>query len=114
MRGVNKVLLMGALGKDPEFQTLEGNIPVAKFSVATTESYKDNNGNLVSNTEWHFVVVWRGLALLAQKYLKKGSRVFVEGRLKTRSWEDKAGSKKFTTEIVADNLLLLDKPEQEM
>jgi single-strand DNA-binding protein len=90
-------------------QFLEGNIGVAKFSLATTETYKDRSGKLISQTEWHTVVLWRGLAELAQKYLHKGSLVYIEGRLKTRSWEDKEGNKKFATEIVGDNLIMLDK-----
>ncbi len=109
MRGVNRVMLIGNLGKDPEMQFLEGNIAVAKFSLATTETYKDRNGKQISQTEWHTVVLWRGLAELAQKYLHKGSLVYIEGRLKTRSWEDKEGNKKFATEIVGDNLIMLDK-----
>ena len=109
MRGVNRVMLIGNLGKDPDMQFLEGNIGVAKFSLATTETYKDRSGKLISQTEWHTIVLWRGLAELAQKYLHKGSLVYIEGRLKTRSWEDKEGNKKFATEIVADNLIMLDK-----
>lgn len=109
MRGVNKVMLIGNLGKDPDMQFLEGNIAVAKFSLATTEMYKDKSGKLVSQTEWHTIVLWRGLAELAQKYLHRGSLVYIEGRLKTRSWEDKEGNKKFATEIVGDNLIMLDK-----
>ena len=109
MRGVNRVMLIGNLGKDPDMQFLEGNIAVAKFSLATTESYKDRSGKLISQTEWHTVVLWRGLAELAQKYLHKGSLVYIEGRLKTRSWEDKEGNKKFATEIIGDNLIMLDK-----
>lgn len=109
MRGVNRVMLIGNLGKDPEMQYLEGNIGVAKFSLATTETYKDRGGRLVSQTEWHIVVLWRGLADLAQKYLHKGSLVYIEGRLRTRSWEDKEGNKKFATEVVGDNLIMLDK-----
>jgi len=109
MRGVNRVMLIGNLGKDPDIQFLEGNIGVAKFSLATTETYKDRSGKLISQTEWHTVVLWRGLAELAQKYLHRGSLVYIEGRLKTRSWEDKEGNKKFATEIVGDNLIMLDK-----
>lgn len=109
MRGVNRVILIGNLGKDPDMQFLEGNIAVAKFSLATTETYKDRSGKLISQTEWHTVVLWRGLAELAQKYLHKGSLVYIEGRLKTRSWEDKEGNKKFATEIIGDNLIMLDK-----
>ncbi|HEV3223640.1 MAG TPA: single-stranded DNA-binding protein [Puia sp.] len=109
MRGVNRVMLIGNLGKDPDVQYLEGNIGVAKFSLATTETFKDRTGKLISQTEWHTVVLWRGLAELAQKYLHKGSLVYIEGRLRTRSWEDKDGNKKFATEVVGDNLIMLDK-----
>ena len=109
MRGVNKVILIGNLGKDPEIQYLEGNIPVAKFPLATTETYKDKLGKLISQTEWHNVVLWRGLAELSQKYLHKSSLVYIEGRLKTRYWEDRDHNKKVATEIIADNLIMLDK-----
>lgn len=109
MRGVNRVTLIGNLGKNPDVQYLDGNIGVAKFSLATTETFKDKNGKLISQTEWHTIVLWRGLADLAQKYLRKGSLVYIEGRLKTRSWEDKDGHKKFATEIVGENLIMLDK-----
>ena len=109
MRGVNRVMLIGNLGKDPDVQTLEGNIAVAKFPLATTETFKDRSGKLVSQTEWHTVVLWRGLADLAHKYLHKGSLVYIEGRLRTRSWEDKEGNRKFATEVVGDNLIMLDK-----
>ena len=105
MRGVNRVMLIGNLGKDPDVQFLEGNIAVAKFPLATTETYKDRAGKLISQTEWHTVVLWRGLAELAQKYLHKGSLIYVEGR----SWDDREGNKKFATEIVGDNLIMLDK-----
>ena len=109
MRGVNRVMLIGNLGKDPDLQTLEGNIGVAKFPLATTETFKDRGGKLISQTEWHTVVLWRGLADLASKYLHKGSLVYIEGRLRTRSWEDKEGRHKFATEVVGDNLIMLDK-----
>src|SRR5215475_13101956 len=109
MRGVNRVMLIGNLGKDPDVQFLDGNIAVAKFSLATTETFKDRAGKLISQTEWHTVVLWRGLDELAQKYLHKGSLVYIEGRLRTRSWEDKEGNKKFATEVVGDNLIMLDK-----
>lgn len=112
MRGVNRVMLIGNLGRDPDLQYLEGNIAVAKFPLATTETFKDKNGNLVSQTEWHTVVLWRGLAELAQKYLHKGSLVFIEGRLRTRNWEDKDKIKRFSTEIVGDNLVMLDKRKE--
>jgi single-strand DNA-binding protein len=109
MRGVNRVTLIGNLGKDPELQHLEGNIAVAKFPLATTETFKDKNGQTTSQTEWHTVVLWRGLAELAQKYLHKGSLVYIEGRLRTRNWEDKDKNRRFSTEIVGDNLIMLDK-----
>ena len=109
MRGVNRVMLIGNLGKDPDMQFLEGNIAVAKFPLATTETFKDRTGKLVSQTEWHTVVLWRGLAELAQKYLHKSSLVYIEGRLRTRSWDDKDGNRKFATEVVGDNLIMLDK-----
>ena len=102
-------MLIGNLGKDPDVQFLEGNIAVAKFPLATTETFKDRSGKLISQTEWHTVVLWRGLAELAQKYLHKGSLVYIEGRLRTRSWEDKEGVRKFATEVVGDNLIMLDK-----
>lgn len=102
-------MLIGNLGKDPDVQFLEGNIAVAKFPLATTETFKDRSGKLVSQTEWHTVVLWRGLAELAQKYLHKGSLVYIEGRLRTRSWEDREANRKFATEVVGDNLIMLDK-----
>ncbi len=109
MRGVNKVILVGNLGRDPEIQYLPGNIAVAKFSLATTENFKDKSGKQVAQTEWHTVVLWRGLAELAAKYLHKGSLVYIEGRLHTRSWEDKDLHRKHATEIIGDNLIMLDK-----
>ena len=109
MRGINRVMLIGNLGKDPDVQHLEGNIAVAKFPLATTETFKDRTGKLISQTEWHTVVLWRGLAELAQKYLHKSSLVYIEGRLRTRSWDDKDGNRKFATEVVGDNLIMLDK-----
>ena len=113
MRGVNHVFLIGNLGKDPEIQYIEGNIPVAKFPLATTETYKDKKGNTVPQTEWHNIVLWRGLAELASTYLHKGSLVHIEGSLRTRSWEDKDKNKRFMTEIIASNLVMLDKRTSE-
>src|ERR1700722_17495857 len=113
MRGVNRVVLIGNLGKEPDIQYLEGNIGVAKFPLATTETYKDRSGTLVSQTEWHTVVLWRGLAELAQKYLHKGSLVYIEGRIRTRNWEDKDKNRRFSTEIVGDNLVMLDKRKEQ-
>lgn len=109
MRGVNKVTLVGNLGRDPDIQYIEGEIPVAKFPLATTEMRKERNGNVISETEWHTVVLWRGLAELASKYLHKGSLVYIEGRLRTRSWEDKDKNRRFQTEIVGENLVMLEK-----
>lgn len=113
MRGVNRVVLIGNLGREPDLQHLEGNIAVAKFPLATTETYKDKNGNLVSQTEWHTVVLWRGLAELAQRYLHKGSLIYLEGRIRTRTWEDKEKNKRFSTEIIGDNLVMLDKRKEQ-
>ncbi len=109
MRGVNRVVLIGNLGRDPDVQRLEGNIAVAKFPLATTESYKDKEGKTVSQTEWHTVVLWRGLAELAERFLHKGSLVYIEGRLRTRNWEDAQNVRRYATEIVADNLVMLDR-----
>jgi single-strand DNA-binding protein len=109
MRGVNHVFLIGNLGKDPEIIYLEGNIPVAKFPLATTEKTKDKNGIALPQTEWHHIVLWRGLAELAAKYLHKGSLVHIEGSLRTRSWEDKDKIRRYQTEIVASNLVMLEK-----
>ena len=113
MRGLNKVTLIGNLGKDPEVQTLENEVKVAKFSVATTENFKDDKGQSRSNTDWHSVVLWRSMAELAEKYLHKGSLVYVEGKLKTRSYDDKDGQKRYVTEVVAEQLIMLDKKENE-
>ena len=105
---VNKVILVGHLGNDPEVRALDGGVNLARISVATTETYTDKNtGDKVSNTEWHRVVMWRGLATVAEKYLKKGSLVYIEGRLKTRSWEDENKQTRYTTEIVADQMTML-------
>lgn len=109
MRGINKVILIGNLGKDPDIQVIDGNIPVAKFPLATTESYRDKTGKHLSSTEWHSIVLWRGLADLAEKHLHKGSLVYIEGKLKTRYWEDRDQNKRSVTEIVAESLIMLDK-----
>lgn len=109
MRGVNKVTLVGNLGRDPDIQYIEGDIPIAKFPLATTEMRKERNGHVISETEWHSIVLWRGLAELAHKYLHKGSLIYLEGRLRTRSWEDKEKNKRFQTEIVGENLVMLEK-----
>ena len=107
MAGVNKVILVGNLGKDPEVRHLDNGVAVANFSLATTENYKNKAGERVSQTEWHNIVVWRGLAEVAEKYLKKGASVYIEGKIKTRKWEDKEGNTRYNTEILADNMTML-------
>ncbi len=107
MAGVNKVILVGNLGKDPEVRYLDGGVAVANFPLATSESYKDKSGNRIDQTEWHNVVLWRGLAEITEKYLKKGSQVYIEGKIRSRSWDDKEGIKRYTTEIVADNMTMI-------
>lgn len=107
MSGVNKVILVGRLGKDPEVRHLENGATVANFSMATSETYKDRTtGERREQTEWHNVVLWRGLAEVAEKYVKKGDMIYVEGKLKTRSWE-KDGVTRYTTEVVGDNMTML-------
>lgn len=107
MSGVNKVILVGNLGKDPEVRTIESGKKVANFSLATSETYKDRDGNKKEKTEWHSVVLWDKLAEIAEKYLSKGSTVYIEGKLQTRSWDDKDGNKRYTTEVVGQNLTML-------
>lgn len=105
---VNKVILIGNLGKDPEIRRLENGGVVANFSIATSESYIEKaSGEKREVTDWHNIVVWRGLAEVTEKFLKKGMKVYVEGKLKTRSWQDKEGSTRYTTEVVADELTIL-------
>ena len=106
--GVNKVILIGNLGADPEIRHTGGNVPVTTLRVATTERYKDRNGERQERTEWHNVVLWRGLAEIAERYLRKGSTIYIEGRLETRSWEDKNGQKRYTTEVIATDMTMLD------
>ena len=108
MAGVNKVILVGNLGKDPEVRHLESGVMVANFPLATTESYRDRNtGERRQTTEWHNIVLWRGLAEISEKYLKKGNQVYIEGKLRTRSWQDQEGNTRYTTEVVADNMTML-------
>ena len=106
MSGVNRVILVGHLGKDPEVRHLDGNVTVASFPLATSESY-NKDGKRIEQTEWHNIVMWRGLADVAAKYLQKGKLVYIEGKLRTRSFEDKEGHKKYSTEVVAENFTLL-------
>ena len=108
MAGVNKVILVGNLGKDPEVRALENGVKVARFSLATSESYTDRqSGQRVDQTEWHNIVIWRGLAEVAEKYLRKGNQVYIEGKLQTRSYQDKEGVTKYSTEVVAQNMTML-------
>jgi single-strand DNA-binding protein len=111
MAGVNKVILIGNLGKDPEVRYLDSGVVVTKFSLATTENYKNKEGERVSQTEWHNIVLWRGLAEVAEKWLKKGSSVYIEGKIRNRKWEDKEGNTRYTTEILGDNMTMLGKKE---
>ncbi|MTI31473.1 single-stranded DNA-binding protein [Xanthovirga aplysinae] len=109
MVGVNKAILIGRLGKDPEIRHLESGVAVANFTLATSESYtKRETGQKVEQTEWHNIVAWRRLAEITEQYLKKGSLVYIEGKITTRQWDDKEGNKRYTTEIVAQNLSMLD------
>lgn len=113
MAGVNKVILIGNLGKDPEVRYLEGGIAVANFPVATTETFRDKMGNKQEQTEWHQIVLWRKLAEVAEKYLRKGQQVYIEGKIRSRSWEDKEGNKRYTTEIFGDVLTILSRPQNQ-
>lgn len=114
MSGVNKVILIGNLGRDPEVRVIENDRKVAKFSMATTESWNDKTtGERVDKTEWHNIVLWRGLADVAEKYLKKGDKVYIEGKIRTRSYE-KDGVTKYFTEIVGDNMTMLSPKAGEM
>lgn len=109
MAGVNKVILIGNLGKDPEVRNLENNVKVVRFPLATTETYRDRSGNRTDRTEWHNVVLWRGLADVAESYLSKGSRIYLEGRIRYRQWDDKDGNKRYITEVEGENMLMLDR-----
>ena len=109
MAGVNKVILIGNLGRDPEIKYLEGNIARVGFSLATTEAFKDKAGNRIEQTEWHNIVMWRTQAENAEKLLKKGMQIYLEGKIHTRQWTDKDGQKKSLTEIVADTFKILQK-----
>lgn len=106
MSGVNKVILIGNLGKDPEVKYLESKVPVANFTLATNSSWKDKDGSKKEHTEWHNIVLWRGLAELAEKYLHKGDKIYLEGKLRTRSYE-KDNVTRYITEILGDNMTML-------
>lgn len=107
MAGINKVILVGNLGKDPEVRHLESGAVVANFSIATSEYYTDKSGQRITQTEWHNVVLWRRNAEVAEKYLTKGKQVYIEGKLRTRNWTDRDGVTRYTTEVVGDILQLL-------
>jgi single-strand DNA-binding protein len=107
MSGVNKVILIGRLGSDPESRATSGGKAVANFNIATSENYKDRNGERQEKTEWHRIVMFDRLAEIAQQYLNKGKLVYIEGRLQTRTWDDKDGNKRYTTEVVARNMQML-------
>ncbi len=105
-------MLIGNVGRDPEVRYLDGSngqAKVATFTLATTERYRDRNGETRENTEWHNIVAWRNTADVVEKFVKKGTQVYIEGRIRTRSWDDQTGNKRYTTEIIADNLQLLGK-----
>lgn len=104
---VNKVILIGNVGADPEVRYLEGGTAVANLRLATTERYRNKNGENIDQTEWHNIVLWRGLAEIVEKYVHKGMRLYIEGRIRTRSWDDQNGNKRYTTEIWADNMQML-------
>jgi single-strand DNA-binding protein len=110
---VNKVILVGNVGKDPEIRYLEGGTAVCSFPLATSESYRNRDGEKVTNTEWHNIVLWRGLAEIAERYVKKGAQLYIEGRIRTRSWDDKEGNKRYTTEVIADNMQMLGRKPDE-
>ncbi len=112
MSSVNKVILVGNLGADPEIKYFENGVSKASFSLATTETYTNKNGEKISNTEWHNVVLWRGLAGIAEKWLKKGNKVYIEGKLRHRSWDDADGNKKYITEIEGKEMVMLGSPNQ--
>ena len=108
---VNKAILVGNVGKDPEVRHLEGGTSVARFTLATSETYKNKAGEQVKNTEWHNIVAWRQLADLAEKYIRKGNQIYVEGKITNRQYDDKEGIKRYISEIVADNIRLLGRKE---
>ena len=114
---LNRAMLIGHVGANPEVRYVGAagsqNSKVAQFRLATTERYKDRDGNVKENTEWHNIVAWRGLADLAEKYIVKGTQLYIEGKIRTRSWEDKQGNKRYTTEILAEKIDLLGKPSSE-
>lgn len=106
-KGINKVILIGNVGKDPEVKHLDNGMVIANFPLATSETYRNKENNKVTTTEWHNIVLFKGQAEVAEKYVKKGDPLYIEGRIRTRSWEDKEGNKRYTTEIVGNNMQML-------
>lgn len=106
---VNKVILVGNVGKDPEVKHLENDLSLARFPMATSERFKNRQGERTERTEWHNIVVWRGLAKVVEDYVKKGSQLYIEGRIQTRKYQDRDGNDRYATEIVADNMQMLDR-----
>ena len=106
---INKVILIGNVGKDPEVRYIDNDVPVAHFPLATSETYRNRDGEKVTQTEWHNIVLWRGLAKVAENYVKKGHTLYIEGKIRSRSYEDRDGNKRYITEIVADNMQMLTK-----
>lgn len=111
MAGINKAILVGRLGKDPEIRYTPSGTAIANFTMATSENYKDKDGQKQERTEWHRIVAFGKLAEICGEYLAKGKQVYIEGRIQTRSWDDKDGNKKYMTEIVANTMQMLGKPE---
>jgi len=111
MGGLNKAMLIGNLGKDPEVKVLDNGAKIATFPLATSETYKDREGNKQTRTEWHNIVLWRGLADVAELYCRKGGQIYIEGRLSTRKWDDKDGHTRYTTEIIGDQMVLLSRAD---
>jgi single-strand DNA-binding protein len=107
MRSVNKVILVGHIGQDPEIRYTASQTPVCNFRLATNEGYKDSDGNFVEKTEWHTVVAWARLAEIVNEYMRKGQQVYVEGTLQTRTWEDREGNTRYTTEVKARDIIML-------
>ena len=113
MRGLNKVIIIGHVGKDPEIRYTQSGTAVANFSVATTENWKDKSGENRERTEWHNIVAWEGIAKVCDQYLRKGRQVYIEGKIQTRKWKDNKGNDRRSTEIVANNIIMLGPKEEQ-
>ena len=107
-RTLNKVMLIGNVGKDPDVNFTPTGVKVAQFRMATSESWKDKDGAVQEHTDWHTIIAWRGLADIVERLIHRGSRIYVEGKIQTRTYDDREGQKRYVTEVVADNILLLD------